>query len=260
MQNIPTERLLLSLEVNALYTNIPQEEGIEAWREALNTWHIPDCPTDDVVYLTSLNLRKMKFSFNGKITYKNMKQRWAIGWLHSLPTFYGQVREKRFTLGTIQTHHLVKVHRRHICRLDTRQEKIDKIHRWYQVIINACHTTIKFTVEWSRESITFLDIKIIRYKIRLVTDLYTKPRETHQYLHRRGNHPFHSKTGIAYSVALRLQRVCSKSTDYEPHVEELLRYLINRVYDGELIQQQIDKATNTEREELLISRPKTPAK
>ena len=52
--------------------------------------------------------------------------------------------------------------------------------------INGINTysTIEFTAEWSRESITFLDTKVTREENRLVTDLYTKPTDTHQYLHR----------------------------------------------------------------------------
>ena len=102
----------------------------------------------------------------------------------------------------------------------------------------------KFTTEWSQESIMFLDTTIIRNGNRWVTDLQIKPTDTHQYLHHRS------------CQALRLQRICSKFTDYEHHVEELKGYLVKRGYDRELIQQQIDKATNTKGEELLISRLK----
>ena len=123
-------------------------------------------------------------------------------------------------------------------------------------MISTHHTTIKFTAEWSQEFILSLDTKIIRDGNHLVADLHTKPTDTHQYLHRRSCHPSHCKTGIAYSQALRLQRICSESTDYEHRVEELKGYLVKRGYDRELIQQQIDKATNTKREELYITAKK----
>ena len=119
--------------------------------------------------------------------------------------------------------------------------------------INTYHATIKFITKWSREFITFLNTKIICDGNCLVTDLHTKPTDTYQYLHRRSWHLSHSKTGIAYSQALRLRRICSKSTDYQCHVEELKGYLVKRAYDGELIQQQINKTTSKKREELLTS-------
>ena len=42
--------------------------------------------------------------------------------------------------------------------------------------INSYHATIKFTAEWSRESVVFLDTRVIREGNKLITDLYTKPR------------------------------------------------------------------------------------
>ena len=119
--------------------------------------------------------------------------------------------------------------------------------------INSYHATIKFTAEWSRESVVFLDTRVIREGNKLITDIYTKPTDTHQYLHQRSCHPTHCKYSIAYSQALRLRRICSRDTDYQRHTEELKMYLVNRGYDGERIQQEIDKATGMDRETLLIS-------
>ena len=54
MQNLPSECLMVTLDVTALYTNIPQEEEMEACGEALNTRDVLDPPTNDVVHLISL--------------------------------------------------------------------------------------------------------------------------------------------------------------------------------------------------------------
>ena len=52
--------------------------------------------------------------------------------------------------------------------------------------INSMHSTIKFTTEWSYRSVSFLDVKItLNEEGRLITDLYTKPTDTHHYLHRQ---------------------------------------------------------------------------
>ena len=58
---------------------------------------------------------------------------------------------------------------------------------------------------------------------------------------------------VAFSQALRLQKICSRPTDYERHVEELKGYLINWGYDGEEVELQIEKDTRNGREELLMS-------
>ena len=49
--------------------------------------------------------------------------------------------------------------------------------------INGVHPTIKFTAEWLNEFVTFLDIKVILKEGRIITDLFSKPTDIHQYLH-----------------------------------------------------------------------------
>ena len=86
-----------------------------------------------------------------------------------------------------------------------------------------------------------------------MTDLYTKPTDTHQYLHHRSCHPSDYKRSIAFSQALQLRRICSRTTDYERHLEELEGHLIKWGYDGEEVQLQTEKATKNKSKELLMS-------
>ena len=45
--------------------------------------------------------------------------------------------------------------------------------------INQAHPTIKFTTEWSRDSVSFLDTTVTIVDGQIVTDLYVKPTDTH---------------------------------------------------------------------------------
>ena len=76
--------------------------------------------------------------------------------------------------------------------------------------LNQAHPSIKFTADWSREKINFLDVQVIKEGDRLITDLFTKPTDTHQLLHRTSCHPGHTKKGVPYSQALRIRRICSE--------------------------------------------------
>ena len=46
--------------------------------------------------------------------------------------------------------------------------------------LNWYHPTIKFTAEYSRPKIIFLDITVMKKGNQLLTDLYVKPTDTHQ--------------------------------------------------------------------------------
>ena len=59
--------------------------------------------------------------------------------------------------------------------------------------INQVHSTIKFTAEWSFDSVTFLDVRSILKDGSIQTDLYSKPTDIHQYLAMDSCHPRHCK-------------------------------------------------------------------
>ena len=79
--------------------------------------------------------------------------------------------------------------------------------------LNVCHPTIKFTGEWSKEEINFLDVNIRLRNRQLKTDLHIKPTDTHQFLDSTSCHPYHCKKGIPYSHAF-IKRLINAGTTY----------------------------------------------
>ena len=57
-----------------------------------------------------------------------------------------------------------------------RKEKLSEFVEY----LNTAHNSIKFIAEWSKESVNFLDTKVIRKGNKLVTDLHTKQTDTHK--------------------------------------------------------------------------------
>ena len=70
--------------------------------------------------------------------------------------------------------------------------------------LDRYHPTIKFTADWSAEKVAFLDTWVYLKDGCIQTDLFVKPTDKHQYLHRDSCHPTHCKTAIPYSQALCL--------------------------------------------------------
>ena len=94
--------------------------------------------------------------------------------------------------------------------------------------LNTLHPTIKFTYSYtcpfpcsiSRDiphdcfchttrSIPFLDTLVEIIDEKIITDLYDKPTNTHQYLTNESCHPPHVLENIPYSLCYRLVRICS---------------------------------------------------
>ena len=61
--------------------------------------------------------------------------------------------------------------------------------------INKMHPTIKFTADWSKTSIKFLDVTIFIAKGVIETHPYVKPTESHQYPLSSSCHLFYCKKG-----------------------------------------------------------------
>ena len=74
--------------------------------------------------------------------------------------------------------------------------------------INSLHPTIKFTMDYSTTEINFLDVTVTKVVNKLETDLYSKPTDTHQYLHTESCQCNLYKRSVAYGQAVRIKRIC----------------------------------------------------
>ena len=77
------------------------------------------------------------------------------------------------------------------------------------------HPTIKFTAEYCKEKVSFLDLNINLVDMELKTDLFTKHTDNHQFLDPTSSHPNHCKKRILYSQALRVNTICSDNENFD---------------------------------------------
>ena len=84
-----------------------------------------------------------------------------------------------------------------------------------------------------------------------MTDLFCEPTDTHQFLHKKSCHPWHTKKAIPYSQALRYRRICSENRQFDKRLDELAGWLKDRGYEESLIDTQISKVRKLDRTTLL---------
>ena len=123
--------------------------------------------------------------------------------------------------------------------------------RDFIIQVNLFHPTIKFTAEYSKEEVNFLDLNIKLIDGELKTDLFVKPTGTHQFLDPTSSHPYHCKKRIPYSEALRLNRICSDNTNFDQRCNDLEKCLIERGYNEKIIRNKILRAREHSRNDLL---------
>ena len=67
--------------------------------------------------------------------------------------------------------------------------------------VKLFHPAIKFTAEYSKEEVSFLELNVKLIDGKLKTDLFVKSTDTHQFLDPTSSHPYHYKKRIPYSEA-----------------------------------------------------------
>jgi len=92
---------------------------------------------------------------------------------------------------------------------------------------------------------SFLDTTVKLEDGQLVTNLFVKPTDTHQYLAANSCHPRHCKEAIPYSQALRMRRICSSDESFNRRTTELKEHLVRRGYNPSQVQQQLERTRYT---------------
>ena len=229
---LPSNAILVTLDVSSLYTNIPTNEGIDACRKILRKRSDKSIPTETLCDLLRMILTMNNFVFNNE----NYLQQHGTAMGTKMAPAFANLFMGDFEEKAIENHadkpYLWFRYIDDIFMIWTHgEQKLDE----YILYLNNLHSTIKFTSERSTSAIPFLDVNILLQNNKLETDLYCKPTDKHQYLLKSSSHPHHTKQSIPYSLALRLRRICSKDIFFEQRSNELTTYLVKRGYKNEFV-------------------------
>ena len=229
-----------TIDVVSLYPNISHDEVLIAMRKDLDLLKGKIISTESLIELAECVLKNIIFEQNLSF-YKQLRGT-AISTKMAPPyaiIFFSDLEERFFSDCEISPLVWWRYIKDDIFMLWQHGKK--KLKKFLE-IVNSYHSTIKFTANYSREKISFLDVEVKKKGNQLVTGLYIKPTDTHQYLHASSCHTFHSKKSIHDSRALRLNRVCSENSFFDKRCNELKIWLREREYSDKLVRKQILKA------------------
>ena len=250
-----SEAVPVSIDVCGLYTNIPIQEGIESFREALDRRQNQDIPTSYLIKLLTLVLTLNIFEFDSEL-YSQLFGT-AMG-TRVAPTFanlfMGKIDEyirriaKQF--AAVRGRNPIILFRRFIddlffiwCGNESQLVKFIKE-------INLLHPTIKFTAsyDFTSRSTHYLDTTVWISEGKIHTDLYRKKTDKVQYLLPSSCHPSHVTKNIPYSLGLRIVRICSDLENRINRLQELREMLISRYYRPKSVDNAILKVKLMDRE------------
>ena len=247
---------LLTMDVTALYTNIPHGDGLNALKHFLNLRESQSPPTGTLLRLAELVLTLNTFEFNGEFFRQEsgvamgtkMGPSYAclfMGYLEKqifstfpgpIPEFYGRFIDDCLALSSLSKDELLE----------------------FVNFCNAYHPFIKFTFVISDSEATFMDILIQLISGYLSTSVFYKPTDSHSYLDYNSSHSLNTRNSIPYSQFLRLRRLCSENSDFVNKGKEMESFFIKRNYPMQVVRQGFNRACNVTRDAALRPSVESP--
>ena len=123
----------------------------------------------------------------------------------------------------------------------------------FDKFLNSLDPKLNFEMKYSKGGIEFLDLFIYTEGNRIETRIYSKECDPHAYLLPSSYHPVHMIENIPFSVMTRVRR-CSGEHSYQTAIQEYKTHLLKRDYADEIIDKAIDKANQTDRNDLIFNK------
>jgi len=255
---------LVTMDVTSLYTNIDQEEGRIACESFLNLRLIPSIPTKIISNLIRIILSCNTMFFNGKFFHQikgtamgsSMAVNFANLFMSDLETKILDDYEKEHGLRPtcwlryIDDIFFVWVHG------ETKLKHFLQFCNSYTEK-NKMKSSIKFTANYSRKQVAFLDVMIKSTHQGIITDVHTKPTSAQNYLHRSSFHPPSLIRSIPKTQFIRLRRICTKLIDYDRNCQDFIQHFMRRGYAEKSLRNAAAEVRLMEREDLLTYKPKS---
>lgn len=229
---LPSEFYFFSMDVDALYTNIPIQEGIACVTRIFEKYPDPSRPDEELLKLLEINLTRNDFVFDGQFylqikgtamgkkfapAYANIfMASWeeeALAKCQKQPAYYFRYLDDIWGIWTGS------------------KVEFDQ----FLETLNSHNQSIQLKSVLDQETIDFLDTTVYKgpdfsQTNKVDVKVFFKTTDTHALLHRGSFHPQHTFRGIVKSQLLRFKRICTREEEFREAVGILFKALRGRGY------------------------------
>ena len=226
---VPNNALLITLDIESLYTNIKTEDGIESVRKMFQKHPLPNIlrPEKEILALLELNLNSNDFQFNDEwylqVSGTAMGKKYAPSYANvDMAILEEEVLERAPKKPLVFFRFLDDIF---VIWTHSEEEFMEFFN-----CLNNHRESIKFTHNISKESVDFLDVTLykgnkFKHHSTLDTKVYFKPTDTHELLHKNSFHPKHTFHGIIKSQLIRYFKICSDNESFDTACSTLFHAL-----------------------------------
>ena len=235
--DLPEDTLLVTCDVESMYTNINNDDGIAAVQFFFNKYPNPDRPSDLLLKILKLCLASNDFLFHGNFWLQISGTAMGKIFAPSYANMFMAKMEQDFFHTTGYLPHLYLRYLDDIFIIWT--EGSTKLESFLKDF-NNFHRSVKITHTTHHESIDYLDVTVFKSTLHakeLSTKVHFKPTNTHRLLHKHSFHPQHTFKGIVKGQLNRFHRLCTHTKHFEEAVQTLFTALRNMGYSKRFLQQ-----------------------
>lgn len=208
-------------------------------------------PTDFLLKLTEWTLTNNIFIFQDKI-FKQTKG--CAMWTSYAGLFLGKWEEDFVLNGDINICHKNILWYGHfiadLCLFRSGSE--NELEKMILEFLNNISSNIELSLEYSKESINFLDLTITKDEEgTLLILVYRKPTDRNTILHGRSFHPKWLKDNVPCGQFQRIRRICDQDQDFENKSQEMRSRFVKQGYNNSTLQNAYSIARQTDRTSLL---------
>ncbi|CAJ0959891.1 unnamed protein product [Ranitomeya imitator] len=243
---LPSNSILVTMDVSSLYTNIDHQEGLESVTKYVTTYaNFSDNQLQFCIDALTIILTKNYFLFEDQFYVQ--KKGTAMGSNVAPP--FANIFMDFYETSYVYCHPLFSSNvifwRRFIDDVFFIWTGDAEALRGFHADLNSSTPNITFSLQYSDQSINFLDTLIIIRSGGIVeTDLYVKSTDRNSLLSYTSNHPRHVKKALPKSQHDRIRRIVSNPVQRTMRHMEMDRKFHDRGYpptlDGNIGAQNIN--------------------
>ena len=236
--NLPQNTLLVTCDVESMYTNINNEDGLAAVQFFFNKYPRPDRPSDLLLNILKVCLASNDFLFLGNFWLQISGTAMGKIFAPSYANLFMAKMEQDFFNHTGYQPHLYLRYLDDIFIVWT--EDRTKLESFLKDF-NSFHRSVRITHTIHHASIDYLDVTVFKStpdSSELSTKVHFKPTNTHRLLHKHSFHPQHTFKGIVKGQLNRFHRLCTHTKHFKEAVKTLFTALRNMHYSRRFLQKQ----------------------
>ncbi|XP_041419667.1 uncharacterized protein LOC121393892 [Xenopus laevis] len=232
---------LCTMDVSSLYTSIPHDQGIEVITAAMADLGLPGGVVDLLLQLLGWILKRNYFLFEGKFYEQSQGTSMGSNVAPAYANLYMAHFEDNFVYNNQEFWPLILMWLRYIDDLFFVWQGTEESLKLFVDHLNSRIPTIKFTLEYDRNQIHFLDVTVRLQDGKFSTDIYRKPTDRITYLNPHSFHPPSTIKGLPYSQMLRTRRIVSEDDKFEERAEEMMTHFESRGYGTDMLETAREK-------------------